>query len=666
VNYGERMVDRTETASRPRAPLDRAAWVALGLLSLVWAWWAAKEGAYFGVVLLPGAILLCVGTALLVRFAPWRASLRFSPPVIVALCALTALGCWALLSALWTPAPDLAIADGQRILVYALSFGLGVGLCTLLGPRMRLSLVPLAFAGAFAGIATVVALATGGDPRDLLEVDGTLDFPLGYRNAEAAFFAIALFPALGLAADRELDPRLRAAALATASLCIELFLLAQSRASIPAMAVALVVYALLSPQRVRALAWLGLALIPALGIVPALVSLYAAADEGIGDAVEEMNRAGVVAAVTVFVSAGLGILAARNERRLPLLRGASGDSNKRVAQGLIVTGAVGVVAAIAVVGNPVDWIGDRVDEFRSAGTPDLSAESTRFSFNAGSNRYDAWRVALDDAGDDPLFGDGAGGYQYSYLRKREAATQEIQDAHSVEFELLAELGVIGLGLFCVAVAAGGIGVLRARRLGPSAAGLAAIALTSGSYWLVHVSVDWFWPYPAITAPVIALIGSACAPAVLAPGRRSTRRWRGWLIAALAVFVISAIPPLLAERFVNNAYASWRTDPSRAYADLERARQLNPLSDVPLLAEGAIARADGDHERALAAFTEAARVRPEEFATHYLLAELQQDSDRLVARNEIRVALELNPLSEPVLELAAELGVDPASLSIEGS
>ena len=369
--------------------------------------------------------------------------------------------------------------------------------------------------------------------------------------------------------------------------------------------------------------------------------------------------------MTVFVSAGLGFLAARNERRLPLLRSASGDSNKRVAQGLIVTAAIGVVAAIAIVGNPVAWLDDRIDEFRTAGTPDLSAESTRFSFNAGSNRYDAWRVALDDAGDDPLFGDGAGGYQYSYLRKREAATQELQDAHSVEFELLAELGVIGLGLFCVAVVAGGIGVLRARRLGPSAAGLAAIALASGSYWLVHVSVDWFWPYPAITAPVIALIGSACAPAVLAPGRRSTRRWRGWLIAALAVFVISAIPPLLAERFVNNAYASWRTDPSRAYADLERARQLNPLSDLPLLAEGAIARAEGDRERALEAFAEAARIRPEEFATHYLLAELQQDSDRLVARNEIRVALELNPLSEPVLELAAELGVDPASLSIEG-
>ena len=96
--------------------------------------------------------------------------------------------------------------------------------------------MPLAAAGAFAGLVTVDHARDRRTTRATCSsADGTLDFPLGYRNAEAAFFAIALFPALGLAADRELDWRLRAAALATATLCIELFLLAQSRASMPAM-----------------------------------------------------------------------------------------------------------------------------------------------------------------------------------------------------------------------------------------------------------------------------------------------------------------------------------------------------------------------------------------------------------------------------------------------
>ena len=107
--------------------------------------------------------------------------------------------------------------------------------CNLLGPRMKLSLLPLAFAGAFAGVATIIALHGADRALDVLETDGTLDYPLGYRNANAAFFAIAMFPALGLASDRDLDWRLRALALGTATLCIDLFLLSQSRASIPAM-----------------------------------------------------------------------------------------------------------------------------------------------------------------------------------------------------------------------------------------------------------------------------------------------------------------------------------------------------------------------------------------------------------------------------------------------
>jgi hypothetical protein len=652
-----------EMAERPTSRLEPAAWLALALLSTAWAWWAWKQGAYFGVVLLPGAILLCAGTALLVRFAPWRAELRLSPPVVVALGALTALGCWALLSALWSPAPDVAILDGQRILVYALSFGLGVGLCNLLGPRMKLSLVPLAVAAAFAGLIAVVSLATSSSPGDLLETDGTLAFPLGYRNAEAAFFAIALFPALGLAADRELDWRLRAGALATATLCVDLFLLAQSRASMPAMAVGLVVYAIFSPQRARALSWLGLAVLPALAVIPPLTSLYGAADNGLAGVADEMNRTGLVAGVTVVVALGLGAFASRFESRLPGLGSDSANSNRRVAQGLIAFALVGAIAFVAAVGDPVHWLGNRADEFRHAGTPDLSNQTSRFSFNAGSDRYDAWRVALDDAGEDPLFGDGGGGYQYSYLRKRDAQNQNLHDAHSVEMELLSELGGLGLGLFVVAMVAIGNGVIRARRLGPSAAGLGAIALASGSYWLVHTSVDWFWPYPAVTAPVLALLGSACAPAVRALGRRSTRRWRVWLIGGLAVLAISAIPPWLSERYVDNAYASWRTDLGRAYDDLDQAARLNPLTDMPLLAEGSIARASGDPERALAAFRRAAEERPEEWAAHYLLADMQAKGNPRVARNEIRVALELNPLSDRVQALARQLGVNPATLGL---
>jgi tetratricopeptide (TPR) repeat protein len=658
VEYRPSMAEEKDGEPPTRSRLEPAAWATLGLLTVTWAWWAAKEGAYFSSVLLPGLMLLCIGAALLLGWARWRADLRRSPAVPLALGAFTALGVWAALSALWSPAPDIAIGDGHRILGYALCFGLGVGLCNLLGPRIHLALVPLTAAGAFAGLLTVANLAFGDVPRELLEHDGTLDFPIGYRNAEAAFFAIAVFPALGLAAARELDWRLRGAALATATLCLQLVLLAQSRGSVLAIAVAVAIYLLLAPLRVRALCWLVLAVLTSLAILPALTSLYVEAKSSLMGSVDEMHTAGLVAGAVTAATLVLGALAARYERRLPGLGSDTARSNPWVAVGLATLVVAGVGGFLVAVDDPADWISNRVDEFRTPGSPDLSGRSSRFTFDISTDRYDAWRVAIDGALEDPLLGEGGGGYQYRYQRERETSRQNLHDAHSVELEILSEYGFVGLALFAIAIAAALAGVLRARRRGPAEATLAAIALATAGYWFVHTSVDWFWPYPALTAPVLALLGSAAAPAIATADRRAPTRWRFAAIAALALLAISAIPPFLAQRYVDNAYATWRTDPDRAFEDLDRARRLSPFNDAPLLAEGAIANAIGDRDRALAAFREAAEVRPEEFATHYLLAELLAETDRAAAREEIRLALEQNPLQPLVRVLARELGVKP--------
>jgi hypothetical protein len=653
---------RTLPAEGPPKPAGEtgariAAAFALVLLAVTWSWWAWQEGAYFEVVLLPGAMLLCAGVAILAWVAPARASLRLGRPAVIAFVSLVGLGAWAGLSALWSPAPDIAIGDAQRVFVYALSFGLGAWMAILIGSRVSLCMIPLAVAGAFAGATVAVVLLTGDDPRDYLEIDGSLDFPLGYRNANAAFFAVALFPALGLAADRELDWRARAVFLATATLCLDAVILSESRGSMPAGLVALAVYALVSPLRLRAMCWLALAVIPAIGVVPAVTDLYRVVnDDGLGAAVNEMNAAGVAVLVTTGSAAVLGALAAGLERWLPGLGSTSARGNRAVLAGLVAVAAALAVAFVVRVGDPVDWIGDRAQEFGAGGTPDLSAEASRFTFNAGSNRSDVWRVALEDAREDPLLGDGGGGFQYSYSREREESLQNVHDAHSIELEVLSELGVPGLALLLAALASAAWGALRVRRLSPQAAGLAAIALTSGAYWLTHSSIDWFWAYPAITAPVLALLGSACGAGMRArdghPGPPAGRRW---IVAGAAVLAVSAVPPFLSERYVNDAYAGWRSDLTRAYDDLDRAQTLNPFSDTPLLAEGAIADAAGDRERALAAFREAAEDRPEEWATHYLLAELYADEQPALARRELEIARELNPLSPDVEELGRELG-----------
>ena len=336
----------------------------------------------------------------------------------------------------------------------------------------------------------------------------------------------------------------------------------------------------------------------------------------------------------------------------PRRRGASRSPTGPPSRGSSRRCSPALTGFVAAVGDPVDWVDTRVSQVLSGQDADLGGQSSRFSsLNAGTRRPAIWRVALIDARDHPLLGEGGGGFLYSYLRERERDSPvSVRDAHSVELENLSEFGIPGLLLFAGAIGAAGLGAVRARRLGPEPALLSIIALTAGAYWLVHSSLDWFWPYPAVTAPVFALLGSACAPALRTAGEGPRSHGRRWLAMGAVALAISAVPPYLSERYVNDAYDEWRSDPSRAYDDLDRAQTLNPLSTHAVLAEGAIARANGDRARAIEAFRRAASMTPEEWASHYNLAELYARSSPRLARRKLAIAKRLNPYDPEVLAL----------------
>jgi O-antigen ligase/polysaccharide polymerase Wzy-like membrane protein len=633
-------------AAIARRGIEPHALFAVVLLTAVWTWWAWKQGAYFGTVMLPGAIVLCAGAVVLAVSAPWRVRLARSWPAKVAIVALTGLGAWTLLSAIWSPAPDIALADAQRVLTYALVFGLGIWLCNLVGRRLELALVPLAAAGAIVAVATTVTLLVGRDLATYLDLDGTLQFPLGYRNANAAFFLIALWPALALATSPRVDWRLRGLALGAATLCLELGLLGQSRGSSLALPVALFVYLLAAPRRARALLWLALAAVPALLIVPHLSVLYHAGN-GHRPPLEDVRSAARAAAIGAGLAVLLGAAVARLTSSVALPGRVSSGLDRAVAVGLILAPLAAVAAFVIVVGNPATWIDRKLVQFQGGESAQLSRQATRFGFNTGTGRGDLWRIALDEGAANPLLGDGAGGYRYAYLLQRRTVGITVRDAHSVELETLSELGVPGLALLALAVGGAAAGVVRARRIGLPAASLGGAALAAGAYWLVHASIDWFWPYPAVTAPVICLAGAACAPALrtAAPTRRVAGRRA--LAAATVLLALSAIPPFLSQRYVNAAFAEWRADRPQAYADLDAAGRWNPWSEDPLLAEGAIAREAGARRRAIDAFTAAVRKRPDDWAPHYYLASLYADSAPARARSELAAAFALDP-GEPAL------------------
>jgi tetratricopeptide (TPR) repeat protein len=262
-------------------------------------------------------------------------------------------------------------------------------------------------------------------------------------------------------------------------------------------------------------------------------------------------------------------------------------------------------------------------------------------------------VAWKDARAEPLHGEGAGAFVYSYTRDR-GISLSARDAHSVEMELLSELGFPALVMFAAIVVGAAAAALRSRRLGPSAATLCAGALGAGTYWLFHSSVDWFWTYPALTAPVFALLGSAAAPALSSARAARAVGVRVAAAGAALVAIVAATALYLSERYTNDAYDEWRTDLQGAYSDLDRAQTLNPFADEPLVAEGAIAKEVGDRARALDAFRDAADRTPQEWGTHYFLGQLLASSDPAAAERELEIAAELNPRSAVVHRALAEV------------
>jgi O-antigen ligase len=133
----------------------------------------------------------------------------------------------------------------------------------------------------------------------------------------------------------------------------------------------------------------------------------------------------------------------------------------------------------------------------------FGATNARLS-DVGGHRLRYWRVAIDVAADHPIAGAGPGAFAVEWLRRR-TIDERVRNAHSLELQTLADLGIVGLALLAAAIAATALaaaGALRADRA--LAAGPIAGALT----WALHAGLDWDWEMPGVTLPFLALTGAA--------------------------------------------------------------------------------------------------------------------------------------------------------------
>ncbi len=187
-----------------------------------------------------------------------------------------------------------------------------------------------------------------------------------------------------------------------------------------------------------------------------------------------------------------------------------------------------------------------------------------------------------------------------------------------------------------------------------AMGLTAAAVAGGTQWFVHGSYDWFWQYPGITGLGVYLLGVASAPGLASPGRGRARAVRAGVVAGAIALALVAVPLFVSDRYARQAAAEGAADPNAALGDLDRAAELNPLSDQALLAKGALAARLGARRVALDAFRQAADRVPRDYAPYLLIAQELSGSDPGQARAALARARRLNPRGPEVLAVQRQL------------
>jgi O-antigen ligase len=405
-------------------------------------------------------------------------------PGRLALGGLVLLTIWSALSVSWAPLRGPAIEAVERLVLYSGVLLLAVG---VLRTRAALRMVEPALA---AGATVVIGYGLAGRLLPgIVHLDrsrsagGRLEQPITYWNAEGALAAVGLVLCARLVADRTRARSVRiAAAAATAPLGTGVYL-SYSRGALAIAALGLLVLVAAEPtyRQLRA-SVLALAAAAAGAAVAAALPGVAALE---GSTPE---RDGAIALVAlVALAGGAGLLAARSR--------AGPDRALRHASRL--APAAGIVAAAVAVGLVVAGLGERPTAAELA----AGARAGRLT-TTSSNRYEYWRVGLNAFQRHPLTGLGAAGFRVEWLRER-SIREAVRDVHSLEIEMAAELGIVGL--IALALLIGGVAAAAAdalRRHPSEAAGASAALLA----WLLHASIDWHWQLPAVSLPAIVLAG----------------------------------------------------------------------------------------------------------------------------------------------------------------
>ncbi len=598
----------------PVTPLFRRPRTVVSPQRIAWVWAAAGAIGWAAAVLSGGlyddsswaALALVALGAIGVVFTTER-------PLPTGAAAL-GLSCFALLvvlagsSALWAQSVDSAWRESSRLTLYAAT----ITLC-FVAARTRTGAWALAVAitgGAAIVVGWVWARLALGDAERAF-IDGRLADPLDYPNGLAFVFIVAVLTACAWVAS--VRRRVAVALVALASLGLDLAVLTQSRAVLITVIAGAAGLMLAAGRQPRALALL-CALVGAVIASPGTLEVYRSTP-GVSGAVPDPDAI----ATAVWFSFGGAVAAGALWALGALVTARLTRERRRWATGLLTAVAVLTLAGGGLVATSFDPLGAaRAAAERFEGL-DQSRSSTRFASQAGY-RYDLWRIALDQAADEPIHGVGAGNYADTYTQRRRNPSY-VRQPHSLPLQVLAELGALGLLLLGGFALALGWAAVRGRD-GVGAAPRVVAASVCTAY-AAHASVDWLHNLPGISLGACAAAGLLLGSSPGAQGSRNVPR-AGLVVLLLVCAALGAVTGRYwaADRALESARTAMRSDPAEAARRAARAVALNPHSTGARYAQAAARAQLRDYIGARAALEEAIRIEPNRYVGYGLLGDLE--------------------------------------------
>ncbi len=357
-----------------------------------------------------------------------------------------------------------------------------------------------------------------------------LRYPLGYWNANGAMFGMAI--ALLLWMSRRAGwTALRWLSVAAMPAVLLALYFTYSRGGLLSLLVAVGALLVLSRDRL----WmLGTLAAGAIGALPAVLAVQSRGSLANNVASQTSVDQGAVVLLFLLGGIALSLLAFAALQRVERRGGRATGRALELSQNPSLLKGIALAVAVVAIGVAVAVGGRAWDQFSNPDVQFPNQPAQHFTQLSGAGRYDFWRVAIDAFGDDPVLGQGAGTYQFSWNQHR-SIDLAVHDAHSLYLEAFAELGIAG-GLLVLALVAALLWVgFSAWRAAPHPASERYAALFAAMLaFAVGAAFDWFWEIAALGAVFFlaagVLVGGAMRATRVRRPERGRTRGQAWLRA----------------------------------------------------------------------------------------------------------------------------------------